>query len=131
MGFLKDGFSTWLADSGWQYLVHGKAEVTDFEFNLNSSHRKYHFNAESYSTIELAQVYYAGFQAVDEAGDKLETTYSDNGLVKLTIPADFSGTVTSKFRNSNVTNIGLFITITTAGLSAAYFFWSRKRKSLK
>jgi hypothetical protein len=131
MGFLKDGFSTWLADSGWQHLVHGNTEVTDFEFDPNSSQRRFHVSAEADSTIELAQVYYAGFQAVDENGDKLETTYSDNGLVKVTIPANFSGTVTSKFRNSNVTNIGLLITVATGGLSAAYFFINRKRKSSK
>jgi uncharacterized membrane protein len=130
MGFLKDGFSTQLADSGWQYIVHGDAKIEDFEFNANSSERKFHVSAESESTIELAQVYYAGFQATDQQGEKLATTYSDNGLVKLTIPANFSGQVTSKFQNSPTTTVGLSITFATC-LSIAVFciIKSRRRRS--
>jgi hypothetical protein len=114
MGFLKDGFSTELANSGWKYIVHGNLEIEDFEFNPNSSERRFQASASTESVIELAQVYYVGFQATDDNGYELETTYSDNGLVKITIPAGFSGVVKSKFYNSQITILGFFITIITA-----------------
>jgi hypothetical protein len=125
MGFLKDGFSAQLVTSGWQYIAHGSAKVDDFEFDTNSSKRQFRVSAESDSVVELSQVYYAGFQATDPNGTKLDTTYSDNGLVKIAIPAGFSGVVTSKFYNSTTTIIGLSITIVT---SAAVLVFCRMRK---
>jgi hypothetical protein len=130
MGFLKDGFSTELADSGWKYIAHGNAQISDFEFDPSSSRRQFRASSESESTVELSQVYYAGFQAVDQDGNQLPTTFSDNGLVKITIPAGFSGTVTSKFSNSTTTNIGLLITIITS-LSAAALCLIRNKISKK
>jgi uncharacterized membrane protein affecting hemolysin expression len=126
MGFLKDGFSAELADSGWQYIAHGNAKVEDFEFDANSSQRRFKVSAKSESTVELSQVYYIGFQASDQDGNRLDTTFSDNGLVKITIPAEFSGTVTSKFYNSTVTSVGLFITIATWSVIVV-FYWTVRR----
>jgi hypothetical protein len=126
MGFLKDGFSTQLADSDWQYIVHGNAEIGDFESSPNSSTRQFTVNTQSESTIELAQVYYSGFQAIDAAGDQLPTTYSNNGLVKITIPAGFSGTVISKFGNDTITITGLILTILTS-LTIVLFYIIKKQ----
>jgi Predicted integral membrane protein len=129
MGFLKDGFSSQLADSGKKYTIYGDATVSDFEFDPNSSKRKFHVSSNNESAVELSQIYYSGFQAIDENGSMLEITYSDNGLVKIIIPAGFSGNVVSGFSNSAVTNIGLAVGILTLFIVVA--FSTTKRTRLK
>jgi hypothetical protein len=129
MGFLKDGFSTELADSGKLFEVYGDAEVSDFQVFQGKSRREFTVAAETDAKVELTQVYYAGYQAIDSAGDRLPTTYSEHGLVEISIPAGYNGKVASSFRNSDLTVIGMVVSATSLATLIGYAIvrWRRRK----
>jgi len=120
MDYLKDGLSGELEAGGALFRVQGDAEVSGFEA-LDGSGRRFNVEvgADGPATIELRQAYYAGYVARDEGGEALSAAPSEQGLVQITLPAGYNGSVTSRFANSPLTMAGLALSALSALALAA------------
>lgn len=77
--------------------------------------------------VELPLFSYKGYQAVDENGGKMELSDGANGVLRLTVPAEYAGTVEVNFvspwywRASELISLLTAVGLAAAGLAAGPF----------
>lgn len=94
-------------------------------FNKHGTKSSFTISTDEVSSVELPYIYYPGYKAYVETGDKithLKTSVSSEGFVLLTIPAHTSGKVCTYFGLSVATIVGSIATATTVLLLGVYTF---------
>ena len=80
--------------------------------------------AEGY--VELPLFSYKGYQAVDENGREMELSDGENGVLRLTVPAGYEGTVEVDFVSPWYWRLSELISLLTAAGLAVGMFWKRR-----
>lgn len=98
--------------SGEEYLIVGTnistlwyrdanpgetVNITEYEKNYLSAELKCVNNSEAESYIDLPILYYEGYRAQSDTGEKLEVCAGENNVVRVIIPGDFEGNVSVEF----------------------------------
>lgn len=84
--------------------------------------------AESY--IDMPLVGYEGYRAYDENGEQLPVTHGENKVVRVLIPADYTGEVSVRFVSPWYWRVAEAVTLfTMIALAATGIYQRRKRKA--
>lgn len=76
--------------------------------------------------VELPLFSYKGYQAVDENGREMELSDGENGVLRLTVPAGYEGTVEVDFVSPWYWRLSELISLLTAAGLAVGMFWKRR-----
>ncbi len=130
--------------SGAEYLIYGVDEgKLSFAGAVPGEHVRITEYAKQYLTVKLVcenigseesyidfpLLYYKGYQAKTDTGEKLQVCYGDNYLVRVILPSGYSGGVKVCFVSPFYWRISELVTLLTIGVLCLYFKSGKARKT--